>query len=118
MSKKVLITASVLMIGLAVGVLGRSWPSSEGDCHHDDDGADTRSRISAGDDAGISQNTCPVRGEPIDFRVSTEHDGRKIFFCCEDCIEKFNEDPSRYLAKLDQNPESEVEYSAHSGHSH
>ncbi len=50
--------------------------------------------------AAITQKTCPVSGEPIDPKVWTEHEGKKIYFCCKDCIAKFKAEPAKYMAKL------------------
>ena len=51
--------------------------------------------------AEISQKICPVMGNPIDPEVSIEHKGRKVYFCCKPCIEKFEKEPAKYLAKLE-----------------
>lgn len=49
----------------------------------------------------ITQKKCPVMGDPIDPDVFVEHEGRKVYFCCEACIEKFEKDPAKYLTKLE-----------------
>lgn len=49
----------------------------------------------------IAQKLCPVMDDEIDSEVFTMHNGRKVYFCCEDCIPKFKKDPAKYLAKLD-----------------
>ena len=46
------------------------------------------------------QVTCPVSGKPVDTKVFVEHDGQKIYFCCKDCISKYEADPQKYAAKL------------------
>jgi YHS domain-containing protein len=48
------------------------------------------------------QTTCPVMGGPIDKNVFVEHQGKKVYFCCPACVEKFQADPEKYLAKLPQ----------------
>jgi len=35
---------------------------------------------------------CPVSGEPIDKTKSLEFEGRKVYFCCDHCIEKYKKD--------------------------
>ena len=51
----------------------------------------------------IAQTVCPVMdGNPIDKNVFTEYKGRKVYFCCKACIDKFNADPEKYVAKLPQ----------------
>ena len=47
-----------------------------------------------------SQTACPFDGKPIDVEVSAEHNGKKIFFCCKDCVKVFEEDKDGTLAKL------------------
>ena len=38
--------------------------------------------------------------EKIDPKVTTVYKGKVIGFCCEDCIEKFNKDPEKYMKTL------------------
>lgn len=42
-------------------------------------------------------SVCPVGGEPVDSTVFIMHEGRKVFFCCEDCIPEFKTNPDEYL---------------------
>ena len=51
-------------------------------------------------EGSIEQVHCPVSGEAIDPKVSTDYQGKKVYFCCKDCIAKFNADPSKYAAAL------------------
>lgn len=46
------------------------------------------------------QTKCPVMGGDVDPKVSAEIDGRTVFFCCKDCIEKYKAQPAKYAAKL------------------
>jgi len=48
------------------------------------------------------QTTCPVMGNPIDKSISVEYQGKKVYFCCKACPEKFLANPEKYLAKLPQ----------------
>ena len=57
----------------------------------------------------ISQELCPVTGEPIDKKVFVEHDGKKIYFCCEKCVATFKKDPEKYLAKLTGETDAKTE---------
>lgn len=48
-------------------------------------------------------DTCVVSGEKLGsmgepFVIT--HEGTEVRFCCDACLPKFNEDPSKYLAKL------------------
>jgi len=48
------------------------------------------------------QTTCPVMGGPIDKNVFTEYQGKKVYFCCAGCVDKFKADPGKYISKLPQ----------------
>ena len=53
--------------------------------------------------AAIEQTTCPVmEGNPINKALFVEYKGKKVYFCCPGCEEKFNADPEKYIAKLPQ----------------
>lgn len=43
---------------------------------------------------------CPVMGEPVDFSVRTMTDGGPVYFCCPDCIAKFEKAPAKYADKV------------------
>lgn len=46
------------------------------------------------------QTTCPVMGNPVDKTIFTLHKGKKVYFCCKPCIEKFDAEPEKYVPKL------------------
>ncbi len=48
------------------------------------------------------QITCPVMGFPIDKKHFTTYKGKKVYFCCPGCEEKFLKEPEKYMAKLPQ----------------
>jgi len=50
----------------------------------------------------VEQTTCPVMGGAIDKAFFTEYKGKKVYFCCEGCKEKFEASPEQYIAKLPQ----------------
>jgi YHS domain-containing protein len=44
---------------------------------------------------------CPVMDdEPIDFASSAPSDEGPVYFCCRDCIPKYQSDPAKYAAKV------------------
>jgi YHS domain-containing protein len=47
-----------------------------------------------------NQVECPVMGGKIDKKVFKDYNGKRIYFCCEGCIEKFKADPEKYLKQL------------------
>lgn len=52
--------------------------------------------------AAIEQTTCPVMGAPINKALFVEYEGKKVYFCCPGCEEKFKAEPQKYIAKLPQ----------------
>jgi YHS domain-containing protein len=50
----------------------------------------------------VEQTTCPVMGGAIDKAFFTEYKGKKVYFCCAGCKEKFEAAPEQYIAKLPQ----------------
>lgn len=53
--------------------------------------------------AAVEQTTCPVMdGNPINKALFVEYEGKKVYFCCKGCEEKFLADPAQYIAKLPQ----------------
>ena len=36
--------------------------------------------------------TCPISGEAIDKAKSVEFEGRKVYFCCDNCVTKYKKD--------------------------
>jgi YHS domain-containing protein len=50
----------------------------------------------------IEQKTCPVMEGTINKELYTEYKGKKVYFCCLGCKEKFEKEPEKYLSKLPQ----------------
>ena len=48
------------------------------------------------------QTACPVMGGAIDKTIFVEYKGKKVYFCCKACVEKFQADPEKYVSKLPQ----------------
>jgi YHS domain-containing protein len=50
----------------------------------------------------VEQTECPVMGGAINKALFTEYQGKKVYFCCDGCKEKFEAAPEQYIAKLPQ----------------
>ena len=72
------------------------------------------------------QTICPVSGEELGKgKVFIDHEGRRVYFCCEGCISKFEKEPQKFLTALDEpiekseakekKSDGETDHSAH-GH--
>lgn len=52
-------------------------------------------------------STCPVSGEKVGEMgppVTIDYQGKKVAFCCDSCVSKFQKDPAKYQAKLPAKP--------------
>ena len=49
------------------------------------------------------QTMCPVSGKPIaakNAKAVAEYEGKKVYFCCENCPKAFAADPAKFTEKL------------------
>jgi YHS domain-containing protein len=51
--------------------------------------------------AKVAQTACPVMGGKINRDVYTDHDGKRVYFCCKGCVATFKKDPAKYVKKLE-----------------
>ena len=89
--KTTILLVSLLLAGLVVltGCKKKTEPTAP---------AETKEAASA----KIEQTTCPVMGGAINKNIFTEHKGKKVYFCCAGCVEKFKANPEKYLDRLPQ----------------
>ena len=55
--------------------------------------------------AAYPLKVCVVSGEELGNHGDPflhQHEGRTVKFCCEPCVDEFNEAPAQFLAKLDE----------------
>jgi YHS domain-containing protein len=76
-------------------------------CKKDEPTATNQMQGHEGHDHGAmmeeEQTTCPVmEGNPINKALFVEYKGKKVYFCCPGCEDKFNAEPEKYVAKLPQ----------------
>ncbi len=67
------------------------------------------------------QEVCPVSGEKLEEKsVFADFEGRRVYFCCEDCADKFEKDPQKYLTLLDKpaGDKAVKKEKGHEGHNH
>jgi YHS domain-containing protein len=64
------------------------------------------------------QKTCPVSGDPIDKASFIDFEGRRIYFCCDDCPPKFLKDPQKFLKAMDQPADKKAQPSGMHGEGH
>jgi len=47
------------------------------------------------------QVTCPIVGGKINKELYADYKGKRVYFCCAGCIEKFKNAPEKYIKKLE-----------------
>jgi len=63
----------------------------------------SQSQPAAAATAAVAEQTlCPVMGGPVNKEVFVEYQGKKVYFCCEQCKGEFEKEPQKYLSKLPQ----------------
>jgi YHS domain-containing protein len=91
-------TIALVMTLLTIGLVG-----AQGCKEKSEPAADPGpSSVGAVTAAEIVQKTCPIMGAAINEKMFIEHKGKKVYFCCAGCEDKFKADPEKYIAKLPQ----------------
>ena len=61
--------------------------------------ASIKNEATPGDKA---QTTCPVMGNKVDKTSPyVDVEGKRIYVCCQDCVQAVKKDPAKYIAKLE-----------------
>lgn len=90
----VVLLVSLLLIGLfVVGGCKKSEPAGP---------SQTVPKVEAVTPVAIEQTTCPIMNAAINKDIFVEYKGKKVYFCCPGCEDKFKAEPEKYLAKLPQ----------------
>ena len=46
---------------------------------------------------GAVQKKCPIMGGDISKKVYTDYEGKRVYFCCPGCIQKFTAEPKKFM---------------------
>ena len=47
------------------------------------------------------QTMCPIMEGKIDKKYSAVHKGKKVYFCCADCVNEFKKNPDKYVKQIE-----------------
>lgn len=47
------------------------------------------------------QTKCPVMGGAINKELYVDHEGKRVYVCCQMCINKVKEEPNKYISQLE-----------------
>jgi YHS domain-containing protein/outer membrane murein-binding lipoprotein Lpp len=107
MSKRLLITVSAVLLGttlVASGCENAGKADKKTDLHsaaHMNNTDHDHEAMIPGESAdGIAQKTCPVMGNPVNKNLFVDYNGKRIYVCCDMCIDQVNKDPEKYIRKL------------------
>ncbi len=53
------------------------------------------------DASGAPQTKCPIMNLKVDKTVYADAEGKRVYFCCTSCLEKFKADPQKYIKQLE-----------------
>lgn len=46
------------------------------------------------------QTQCPVMKGPINKQIYADYEGKRVYFCCNNCLSAFKKDPEKYMKVL------------------
>lgn len=101
---KKLLSLTVVLV-LALGILGCGDKKSTDDlgkeAQKNAGSMQTPSSMPSMGAGDIINKKCPITGEDIDPKVTVDFNGKKVAFCCKDCIDKWNKlSADQKLAKI------------------
>lgn len=89
--KKTLITMIIILsVFVAFGEKGH-------ESHKQHSGANTEMHSESN-----VQTKCPVMGGEINKELYVDHDGKRVFVCCQMCINKVKEKPEKFISILEE----------------
>jgi YHS domain-containing protein len=92
---------SLAILGvLLVGCSGNG-DAGHGEHDHESSKKSVKEHGSSHDDAAHAEmnKMCPVIDDAATTEIYTVYKGKKVYFCCDHCIEDFEKDPEKYFAK-------------------
>lgn len=109
-TRTTLLIALGLVAVLGLASAGCKAPADSNESHEGHDHppaatekpADPAAPATAAAEGEPAQKLCPVMGLAINKNVYVDHEGRRVYFCCPACPEKFKAEPEKYLKKLDE----------------
>ena len=50
----------------------------------------------------IKQVNCPVMGGEVSKDFYADYNGKRVYFCCENCVEEFKKNPEKYMQQMNE----------------
>ena len=48
----------------------------------------------------IKQASCPVMGGEVSKDFYADYNGKRVYFCCDHCVEEFKKNPEKYMQQM------------------
>ena len=48
-----------------------------------------------------TQTLCPIMGNAITEDIFSDHQGKRVYFCCAPCKEKFDAEPEKFIKQME-----------------
>jgi len=108
-----------LIAAMAAAVIGMAMLGGPGNAlaHQGHEHEETKGRT-GNPEMTEKEKLCPVSDEEIDkkTKVTYEYKGIVYALCCTDCLEKFRNDPEKYIEKMNEKKEKPAD--GHDGKHH
>lgn len=96
--KKIVISA---VVGILLGATASLVQAHCGMCPGDPPAAKKEVKETTGKSTNVvMQTTCPVQGEAIDQTLYVDFEGKRIYVCCKEGMDKVAANPADYVKKL------------------
>jgi YHS domain-containing protein len=91
-------TVKILCI---LAVLGLMWSGCEKSSNDTPAPPESGTQTTtASDTTTKAQEKCPIMGNKVDKAVFTDYEGERVYFCCPGCIDKFNDEPVKFVKAM------------------
>ena len=47
------------------------------------------------------QEKCPFMGGKVNKSIYSDHNGKRVYFCCQGCVGPFNSNPEKYIKQIE-----------------
>lgn len=91
-------TRTTTHFGSALVAIIAALPVMAQHSEHEDKHRSPSSNVPA--NSAIKRAKCPILGEPINLAVAIETADGPVFFCCQECVPKFQSDPAKHAVKV------------------
>ena len=104
---KIRLVAALIGLGVAgaFALPGSAPANSSGICDHSPPGSGGLAVAWVGsaqaEERGQPQQFCPITGEKIDKSVYLDHQGKRVYFCCDACKKAFLQDPEKVVKAIE-----------------